>query len=187
MGADFFKQGSLLDDVGLAAFAALGADIIRIDVTAAIGTEIGLGLDERARIGDHVDDALIEALGRDRLGEEFGDAGIARRDHAFLFRMPGEHDNRHVRIGVGARLANHLGEFEPVEDRHCPIGDHDIRGVVGEGFQAGRAVFRLMHFARAEAVQQRAQHPAHMGVVVDDEETQAVEFDADHGAPGLGP
>ena len=57
---------------------------------------------------------------------------------------------------------------------------------MGEGFQAGRAVFRLIDFARAEAVQQRAQHPAHMGVVVDDEETQAVEIDADHGAPGLG-
>jgi hypothetical protein len=35
-------------------------------------------------------------------------------------------------------------------------------------------------------VQQRAQYPAHMGVVVDDEETQPVEIDADHGAPGLG-
>ena len=50
----------------------------------------------------------------------------------------------------------------------------------------GRAVFRLVDFARAEAVQQRAQNPAHMGVVVDDEETQAVEIDADHAAPGLG-
>ena len=52
-----------------------------------------------------------------------------------------------------------------------------------EGFQAGRAVFRLMDFARAEAVQQRAQDAPHMRVVVDDEKTQAVEIDADHGAP----
>ena len=59
---NFFEQGSLLDDIGLAAFAALGADVVRVDITAAVGTEIGLGLDERARIGDHVDDALIEAL-----------------------------------------------------------------------------------------------------------------------------
>ena len=58
----------------------------------------------------------------------------------------------------------------------------DIRAVVGEGFQAGRAVFRLMHFACVEAVQERAQHPAHMGVVVDDEKTQAIEIDVDHGA-----
>lgn len=56
----------------------------------------------------------------------------------------------------------------------------------GECFQAGRAVFRLMHFARAEAVQQSAQHAAHVGVVVDDEETQAVEVDANHAAPGAG-
>ena len=47
----------------------------------------------------------------------------------------------------------------------------------------GGAVFRLVDFARAKAVQQRAQNPPHMGVVVDDEETQAVEIDADHGAP----
>ena len=175
-GADFFKQGSLFDDVGLAALAAFGADIVRVDVAAAVGTEIGLGLDERARIGDHVDDALIKALGRNRLGEEFGNAGIARRDHALFLRMPGEHDDRHVWIGVGAGLADHLGEFEPVEDRHRPVGDHDVGQVLGEGFQARRAVFRLVHFARAEAVQQSAQHPAHMGVVVDDEKTQAVEI-----------
>ena len=89
----------------------------------------------------------------------------------------------HVWIGVGAGLADHLGEFDPVEDRHRPIGDHDVGQVLGEGFQPRRAVFRLMHFARAEAVQQSAQHPPHMGVIVDDEKTQAVKFDADHGPP----
>ena len=62
-----------------------------------------------------------------------------------------------VRIGVGARLADHLRELEPVEDRHGPVGDHDVGDVMGEGFQAGGAVFRLVDFARAEAVQQRAQ------------------------------
>ena len=71
-GADLLEQGSLLDDVGLAALAALGPDVVRIDVTAAVGTEIGLGLDERARIGDHVDDALIETLGRDAVSPGFG-------------------------------------------------------------------------------------------------------------------
>ena len=59
--------------------------------------------------------------------------------------------------------------------------------MVVERFQAGRAVFRLMHFARTETVQKGAQHPAHVGVVVNDEETQAVEFDADHGTPDFGP
>ena len=52
--------------------------------------------------------------------------------------------------------------------------------VMGEGFEAGGAVFRLIDFARAEAVQQRAQDAAHMRVVVDDEKTQPVEVDADH-------
>ena len=64
--------------------------------------------------------------------------------------MPGEHDDRDVRIGVGAGLANHLGEFEPIENRHGPIGDKDIGCVMGEGFQARRAIFRLMHLACAE-------------------------------------
>ena len=44
---------------------------------------------------------------------------------------------------------------------------------MGEGLEARRAVFGLVDFAGAEAVQQRAQDAAHMGVVVDDEETQA--------------
>jgi hypothetical protein len=38
-------------------------------------------------------------------------------------------------------------------------------------------------------VQKRAQYPAHMDVVVDDEKTQSVEFDTDHSplAPGHRP
>ena len=59
---------------------------------------------------------------------------------------------------------------------------HDVGHVVGEGFEAGGAVFRLVHLARAEAVQQRAQDAPHMRVVVDDEEAQPVEIDADHDA-----
>ncbi len=55
---------------------------------------------------------------------------------------------------------------------------------MGEGFQTGSAVFRLIDFAGAETVQQRSQNPAHMGVVVDDEKTQAIEIDTDHAAPG---
>ena len=100
--------------------------------------------------------------------------------------MAGEHDDRDIRIGVGAGLADHLRELEAVEDRHRPVGDHDVGQIVREGFQAGRAVFRLIDFARAEAMQQRAQDAAHMRVVVDDEETQPVEIDTDHGAPGFG-
>ena len=94
--------------------------------------------------------------------------------------MAGQHDDRHVRIGVGARLADHLRQLEAVEDRHRPVGDDDVRNVMGEGFEAGGAVLRLVDFARAEAVQQRAQDAPHMGVVVDDEEAQPVEIDADH-------
>ena len=46
--------------------------------------------------------------------------------------------------------------------------------------ETGRAVFRLVHFARAEAVQQRAHNAPHMRVVVDDEKTQPVEIDTNH-------
>jgi hypothetical protein len=97
--------------------------------------------------------------------------------------MAGQHDDRHVGIGVGARLADHLHQFEAVEDRHHPVGDDNIRTVLGERFQSRRAVFGLIHFARAEAVQQRAHDAPHMRVVVDDEETQPIEIDADHNNP----
>ena len=55
-----------------------------------------------------------------------------------------------------------------------------------EGLKARRAVLRLVDFARAEAMQQRAQDAPHMRIVVDDEETQAVEIDTNHGAPAPG-
>jgi hypothetical protein len=57
---------------------------------------------------------------------------------------------------------------------------------MGEGFQTGGAVFRFVDLARAKAMQQGAQNSAHVGVVVDDEKTQPVEVDADHGTPGFG-
>ena len=53
--------------------------------------------------------------------------------------------------------------------------------VMGEGFETGRAVLRLVHLARAEPVQQRAEDAPHMRIVVDDEKAQPVEVDADHG------
>ena len=59
-------------------------------------------------------------------------------------------------------------------------------GIVGEGFQPRRAVFRFIDFSRAETMQQRAQDAAHVRIVVDDEKTQAVEIDASHGAPASG-
>ena len=51
---------------------------------------------------------------------------------------------------------------------------------MGEGFEPGGAVLGLVDFARAEAVQQRAQDAPHMRVVVDDEKAQPIEIDADH-------
>ena len=57
---------------------------------------------------------------------------------------------------------------------------------MGEGVEPGRAVLGLVDVARAEAVQQRADDAPHVGVVVDDEETQAVEIDADHSASAAG-
>src|ERR1041385_3039560 len=113
-GAHFVEQWRLLDYVGFTALAAFGADIVRIDVAAAVRAEIRFGLDERTWISDHVDDALVKPLGRDRLCQEFGDTGIARARHALLLGMPGEHDDGDVRIGVGARLADHLRELEAV-------------------------------------------------------------------------
>ena len=54
---------------------------------------------------------------------------------------------------------------------------------MGESFETGRAVFRLVDLAGAEAMQQGAQDAAHVRIVVDDEEAQPVEVDADHWQP----
>ena len=109
--------------------------------------------------------------------------GVARTHDAVFFRMTGQHDDRHIRIGVGARLADHLHQFQAVEDRHHPVGDDDVGTILGKGFQPRGAVFRLIHFARAEAVQQRAHDAAHVSVVVDNQEAQPIEINADHNNP----
>src|SRR6202043_3570139 len=59
-----FEQRLLAHPLGLAAFAPFRAHVVRVDVAAPIRPEIGAGLDERARIGDDVEDALVERLGR---------------------------------------------------------------------------------------------------------------------------
>jgi hypothetical protein len=97
--------------------------------------------------------------------------------------VTGDHDDRRERVGVGAGLADHLGELEPVENRHRPVGQHDVGQEVGECVETGGAVLGLVDFARAEAMQQRADDPPHVSVVVDDEKTQTVEVDANHAAP----
>src|SRR5690349_25164492 len=79
--AGFFEERCLPDHIGLATLPAFRADVVRIRVATAVGTEICLGLDKRARVGDHVDDALVEAFGRNWLGEKLRDAGVTRRGH----------------------------------------------------------------------------------------------------------
>ena len=133
-------------------------------------------------IGDHVQDALIEPLGRDRLGQEFGDAGVARHGDAPLLGMPGQHDDGGVGIALGIRLPDHLRQFEAVENRHRPVGDDDVGDVMAVHFQRGRAVLGLVDFAGAERMQQRPQDAAHVRIVVADEKSQLVEVDAKHGA-----
>jgi len=154
-----------------------------VGVAPAIRTEIGLGLDERTRIGDDVQDALVEAFGRDRLGEKFGDAGVARIRHTALFGMTCQHDDGRVGVALGFRLPDHLRKFEPVEDRHRPVGDDDIGDIMSVHFERGRAVLGFVDFAGAERMQQRAQDAAHMRVVVADEEAKLVEVDTKHGRP----
>ena len=57
------EQRLLADDLGFAALAPLGTDVVRIDATPPIRTEIRLGLDEGAGVCHHVEDALIERFG----------------------------------------------------------------------------------------------------------------------------
>src|ERR1700754_4660830 len=180
-GPGLVEQGGLLHHFHLAADAALGTDIGVAGITPPVGTEIGLGLDERAGIGDDVENALIERLGRDRLGEKLRYAGVPRYRYAALLRMGGEHDDGRVRVALGFRLPDHLRKFETVEDRHRPVGDDDVRDIVAVHFEGGGAVLGLVHLARAERVQQRAQDATHMRIVVAHQESQLVEVDAEHG------
>jgi hypothetical protein len=174
------EQRLLGDHVGFAAFSTLGPGIVGVDVAATIWPEIALGLDEWPRIGDDIENALIEGLGGDWLGQKLSDASVSCGHDALFFRMPGEHDDGHIGIVVSAGLADHLGEFQAVKDRHSPVGNDDIGRVMGKSLQAPGTVFGLVDLARAEPMQQRSQDPPHVGVVIDNEEAQPIKVDADH-------
>src|SRR5256885_4249426 len=75
-GAGLVEQRGLLQHLVLFADAALGAHIGGIGVAAPVRAEIGLGLDEGAGTGDHVEDALVEPLRLDRLGPKFSEARL---------------------------------------------------------------------------------------------------------------
>ena len=95
--------------------------------------------------------------------------------------MAGQHDDRRKRIALRFGLPDHLRQFQPIEDRHRPVGDDDIRNVVAVHFERGRAVFGFVDLACPEGMQQRAQNAAHMRIVVAHEKSQLVEIDAKHG------
>src|SRR6202171_4201103 len=180
-GAGLVEQRGLLKNFDLAAEATLGADIGVAGIAPPVRAEIGLGLDEGARIGDDVEDALIKPLGRDRLCKEFGHAGVTRHRHAPLLGMAGQHDDGSVGIALRFRLPDHLREFEAIENRHRPVGDDDIGDIVAVHFERGRAVFGFVDLARAKRMQQRPQNAAHMRIVVAHKKPQLVEIDAKHG------
>src|SRR5437763_15539995 len=87
-GTRLIEQRRLLHHFGLAAAPAFGANIGVAGVAAAVGAEIDFGLAARTRIGAHVEDALIQPLGRDRLGQEFCDARSEARRRAALLSGP---------------------------------------------------------------------------------------------------
>src|SRR5450755_4173103 len=84
-------------DVVFEIFApAIGTGIVFRAMAAAIRSEIVGAFHERPRMIDDLADAREQVLRRDRLGEEFGDAGIARRFDAVAFGVAGHHDDRDV-------------------------------------------------------------------------------------------
>ena len=61
-----FDHGRLLSTIR-SAVAALRPEVVRVYVSAAVGAKIGFGLDERARVGEDIEDALIEGFWCERL------------------------------------------------------------------------------------------------------------------------
>src|ERR1700691_6398974 len=113
-GPCLVEQRRLLKYFHLAADAAFGANIRIGGIAPAVRAEIGFGLDEGAGVGDDVENALIKPLGRNRLREKFGYAGVARHRDAPLLGMARQHDDGGEGIALRFRLPDHLRQFEPV-------------------------------------------------------------------------
>ena len=82
--------------------------------------------------------------------------------------------NGGVKAWAQAQLPQDAKPVQVAASSYAPALDQSLiatREEVAQKAETGGAVFRFIDLAGAEAVQQRAQDPAHMGVIVDDEET----------------
>ena len=111
----------------------------------------------------------LQRIRRHRLAEKLVDAEADGLDHALALDMPGQHDDRHIRMRELARRAQHAHEFAAGQLRHFPVEHDDVGNDLRNGFEPVDAVGGLMHVLDADREQQAADHLAHVIVVVDQE------------------
>ncbi len=141
---------------------------------AAVGAEVVVGADERARMVDHPLQPLDDAARGERLGQELVDPGVTRLGHPAHGRMSGDHDHRHHLVGAVGRVAHQPHEVDAVQRLHRQVGDHDVDQVGAQLLQPLGPVGGLEDVLDAQRTQDLDHEHPHVLVVVDQKELEDV-------------
>ena len=139
-------------------------------VAPPTGTNERLGPYERPGTFNDRNDVLMKRIDRDRLGQDFVHASIARLGNAMHFGMAGQEDDRDVGISAVAGLAHQAGKVEPVERLHRPVGDDDVRAQIPYFPEGIRGVNAEADLLDPHGGQDRLENRVHVQVVVDNQD-----------------
>jgi len=145
----------------------------------AIRAEIGFALHERAGPFHDFRQPQHQVLRRDRLGDEFGDAGIARRFHPVAFGMAADHDDGHGGIVSALQPAHLAGEFQPIHRLHRHVREDQVATLGALHFQRMLAMDGFIYLLHAQRIEQRPEQGAHMLLVLDHQDLDAVQASGD--------
>ncbi len=164
-----------LDD--LVAFSASDAARIAFDLEAPVGPEIGLAVDELARIESDPGQAVVERRGRQRLGDHHVRAHVARVPDRRLAGVAGHDQDRHGAVLVLGVAADGARECEPAMGRQPRVAQEDIDLLSHQRLDHAERVLDLHNLVRPEAAQDPVHEHAQIGAGVRDQDHQVAQID----------
>ncbi len=121
------------------------------------------------------DDPLLQAASGHRLCQIFRDPVVARFFNVGHFHMPGQHNDRHVEVGIGGVGSDAARELVTVHRLHGCISDQNVRNFFFVDLQGALTITRGHDFSKPHCDQQVVYESSHIGAVIDEHRFQDAE------------
>jgi len=95
-------------------------------ITPPVRSKIMLGPYKGAQVIDIGGEPLIKFFRGIRLGQKLIHPGITGFDHPAIFRITGQHNDRHLRVRAVFGGPYQAHEVQPIEQLHMPVDDNHI-------------------------------------------------------------